>query len=344
MHELAMILRRRRLARGALELSMDEVKVDLDRQGRVTGAHKVENTVSHQIIEEFMLAANEAVARRLADAEWLFLRRVHHSPDPRKLQVLTEFVNALGFSVESLQSRFELQKLLREVHGRPQQHAVNYALLRSLQRAVYSPEEEGHYALASDCYCHFTSPIRRYPDLTIHRLLELLLRGGKPHNDFSQLAALGEHCSQRERRAEEAERELTKVKLLNYLSGRIGLEMDAIITGVEQYGLFAQGIDLPAEGLIHVASLADDYYQYDRRSHTLSGRRSDNQFRLGDRVRVVVAQVDVDRRELDFRLVARRAKAGDDGHADRPKREKKTRSGPGRKKDKTPGTRKKRRK
>ncbi|HEX7379870.1 MAG TPA: ribonuclease R [Pirellulales bacterium] len=336
MHELAMILRERRLTRGALELSMDEVKVDLDRHGRVTGAHKVENTVSHQMIEEFMLAANEAVARRLADAEWLFLRRVHHSPDPRKLMALTEFIGALGFKTESLQSRFELQKLLRQVHGSPQQQAVNYALLRSLQRAVYSPEDEGHYALASDCYCHFTSPIRRYPDLTIHRLLELLLRGGKPRNDFSQLAVLGENCSLRERRAEEAERELTKVKLLNYLSERIGLEMDAVITGVEQFGLFAQGIELPAEGLIHVASLADDDYQYDRRGHTLSGRRSDNQFRLGDRVRVVVAQVDVDRRELDFRLVAR----GDTGGKEEGKRATASRQ----KKRAAPKTGKKRRK
>ncbi|MGH7139193.1 MAG: ribonuclease R family protein, partial [Pirellulales bacterium] len=315
MHELAMVLRRRRLARGSLELSMDEIKVDLDRHGRVVGAHKVVNTVSHQIIEEFMLAANEAVARRLAEAEWLFLRRVHRSPDPRKLKALTEFVGALGFQTENLQSRFELQKLLREALGKPEQQAVNYALLRSLQRAVYSPEEEGHYALASDCYCHFTSPIRRYPDLTIHRLLELLLRGGKPRNDLSELAVLGEHCSKREQQAEEAERELTKVKLLNYLSARIGEELDAVITGVEQFGLFAQGIELPAEGLIHVTSLADDYYQYDRRTHTLSGRRSENQFRLSDRVRVVVAQVDVDRRELDFRLVARRGRADIDGRS-----------------------------
>jgi ribonuclease R len=267
------------------------------------------------------LAANEAVARRLREADWHFLRRVHHSPDPRKLKALTEFVAAVGYQTESLESRFELQKLLAKVLGQPEQQAVNYAVLRSLQRAVYSPEEEGHYALASDCYCHFTSPIRRYPDLTIHRLLELLLRGGKPRNDFSELAVLGEHCSEREQRAEEAERELKKVKLLNYLSGRIGQEMDAVITGVEQFGLFAQGIELPAEGMIHVTALADDYYQYDRRTHTLSGRREGNQFRLGDRVRVVVAQVDVDRRQLDFRLVGRRGRADQDGEPSRSKSE-----------------------
>lgn len=252
-----------------------------------------------------MLAANEAVARRLADAELHFLRRVHLAPDPRKLKILTQFVKELGFEVESLESRFELQRLLNLVIGRPEQHAVNYAVLRSLQRAVYSPVDEGHYALASKFYCHFTSPIRRYPDLTIHRLLESLLAGRKPRNDFGELAVLGEHCSDRERRAEAAERELTKVKLLSYLSTRIGEEMDAVVTGVEEFGLFVQGIELPAEGLIHVSSLQDDYYRYDKASHSLTGHRAGNRFRLGDPVRVSVARVDVDRRELDFRLVAR---------------------------------------
>lgn len=309
MHELAMILRTRRMRRGALELSMQEVKVDLDKHGRVTGAHRVENTVSHQIIEEFMLAANEAVAQRLAEAELLFLRRVHHSPSPLKLKTLTEFVTELGFEVESLESRFALQKLLVDVAGRPEQHAVNYAVLRSLQRAVYSPEQEGHYALASDCYCHFTSPIRRYPDLTIHRLVDALLHKRKIKNDLTELVVQGEHCSDRERRAEAAERELTKVKLLNYMAGRIGEELDAVITGVEDFGLFAQGIAIPAEGLIHVTALADDIYHFDKASHSLSGRRSGNSFRLGDAVRVSVVRVDVDRRELDFRLVNRGARA-----------------------------------
>ncbi len=305
MHELAMILRKRRLARGALELTMREVKIDLDRQGQVSGAHLVENTVSHQIIEEFMLAANEAVAELFTRHELHFLRRVHQAPDPRKLKALTEFVAGLGLQTDSLESRFELQRLLYLVVGQPAEHAVNYAMLRSLQRAIYSPEPEGHYALASEHYCHFTSPIRRYPDLTIHRLLDAVLTHKKPRNDFGELAVLGEHCSDRERRAEAAERELTKVKLLNYLSSRIGEELDAVVTGVEEFGLFVQGSELPAEGLVHVSSLQDDYYRYDRASHTLSGNRSGNSYRLGDPVRVSVARVDVDRRELDFRVVGR---------------------------------------
>ena len=306
MHELAMTLRSRRFRRGSLELSMREVKIDLDKDGRVAGAHVVENTESHQIIEEFMLAANEAVAEMLHERELHFLRRVHQSPDPRKLKLLTEFVAELGFQTESLESRFELQKLLDFVKGRPEEHAVNYAVLRSLQRAVYSPVEEGHYALASENYCHFTSPIRRYPDLTIHRQLDAILTGKKISNDFDALAVIGEHCSDREQRAETAERELTKVKLLNYLSERIGDEFDAVITGVEEFGLFVQGIELPAEGLVHVSALNDDFYRYDRASHSLAGHRSGNSYRLGDLVRVTVARVDVDRRELDFRVVERK--------------------------------------
>ena len=300
-----MILRARRFSRGALELSMNEVKIDLDKNGRVVGAHRVINTESHQTIEEFMLSANEAVAELLFKHELFFLRRVHSAPDPRKLKLLTEFVAGLGFTVESLESRFEMQRLLAAVAGRPEQHAVNYALLRSLQRAVYSPEEEGHYALASDCYCHFTSPIRRYPDLTVHRLLDAIFNEKKPRNNFGEMAVIGVHCSDRERRAEAAERELTKVKLLNYLSTRIGDKMQGVITGVEEFGLFVQGIEMPAEGLVHVSSLQDDFYRFDKRSHSLTGHRAGNAFRLGDPVEVMIARVDVDRRELDFRLVAR---------------------------------------
>ena len=310
MHELAMTLRARRFRRGALELEMKELKVDLDKNGQVTGAHVVENTESHQVIEEFMLAANEAVAEIIQKAGYHFLRRVHASPDPRKLHTLTEFVKELGFQTDSLESRFELQRLLKVVQGRPEQHAVNYAVLRSLQRAVYSPEEEGHYALASDTYCHFTSPIRRYPDLTVHRLLNSILSGKKAVNDLPSLVVLGEHCSDRERRAEAAERELTKLKLLYYLEDRIGQEMDAIVTGVEEFGLFVQGVQLPAEGLVHVTTLADDYYHFDRRSHSLTGRRGGNAFRLGDRVRVEVARVDIERRELDFRIIERKGRPG----------------------------------
>lgn len=257
-----------------------------------------------------MLAANEAVAESLKAAEAPFLRRIHAAPDPRKLRQLTEFVSELGFEVDSLESRFELQRLLDMARGKPEEHAVHYAVLRSLTRAAYGPQDEGHYALASDCYCHFTSPIRRYPDLTIHRALEAVARGRRPPADG--LMQLGGECSDLERRAETAERELVKLKLLNFLTSRIGEEMDAVVTGVEPFGLFVQGLGLPAEGLVPIDSLPDDSYRYDRASHSLAGRRPGQTFRLGDRVRVAVARVDVDRRELNFRLVGRgrRPKAG----------------------------------
>ena len=301
MRDLARMLRSRRMARGSLELAMPEVKIDLDRDGRVSGAHVVENTESHQIIEEFMLAANEAVAGMLAAAGAGFLRRIHPAPDPRKLRQLTEFVSELGFEVDTLESRFELQRLLDMARGRPEEHAVHYAVLRSLSRAVYGPQEDGHYALASDCYCHYTSPIRRYPDLTVHRALELLARGRRAAADG--LPRLGEECSLLERRAEAAERELVKLKLLLFLSSRTGEEMNAVVTGVESFGLFVQGLEMPAEGLVALASLPDDSYRFERTSHTLIGRRAGNSFRLGDRVRVTVFRVDLDRRTLDFRLV-----------------------------------------
>jgi ribonuclease R len=307
------------MARGSLQLEMPEVKIDLDRDGRVTGAHVTENTESHQIIEEFMLAANEAVAGALAAAGAGFLRRIHPSPDMRKLRQLTEFVTELGFEVDSLESRFELQRLLDMARGRPEEHAVHYAVLRSLTRAAYGPQEDGHFALASDCYCHFTSPIRRYPDLTIHRALEALAKGKRPPADG--LIQLGQDCSDLERRAEAAERELVKLKLLLFLSSRIGEEMDAVITGVEAFGLFVQGLKLPAEGLVPLDSLPDDTYRYDRASHTLSGRRAGQSYRLGDRVRVAVDRVDLDRRELNFRLV--------DGHVRRGKRPAKSARPPG---------------
>jgi len=265
-----------------------------------------------------MLAANEAVAETLRDWGAPFLRRIHLAPVARKLRDLAEFVAELGLPSRDLDGRPGLQRLLQSVAGRPEEHAVNYAVLRSLPRAVYSPKEEGHFALASGCYCHFTSPIRRYPDLTIHRLVDAFLAGARPRSDFDELVVIGEHCSEREQRADAAERELTKVKLLAYLSGRIGEEMDAVITGVEPFGCFAQGVDLPAEGLIHVDSLIDDYYRFDRTTHTLAGRRSGNTFRLGDLVRVAVARVDLERRELDFRLVGRRQHPASLADQDKP--------------------------
>ena len=297
MHKLSRILRKRRMDRGSLELTLPEVKIDLDQHGRVVGAHRVENTESHQMIEEFMLAANEAVAVKLHDMELNFLRRIHESPESRKLKSLNEFVRELGIEAESLESRFEIKRVLAEIEGKPEEQALNYAVLRSMPKATYGPAVEGHYALASDNYCHFTSPIRRYPDLTIHRMLESIFRGERPSDDFDLAANLGEHCSEMEQRAERAERELKKLKLLGYMEKRIGETMTALITGVEDFGLFAQGVEVPAEGLVPIIGLPDDNYDYDGRAHALIGRRG-NTFRLGDLVEVKIESVDMDDRKL----------------------------------------------
>jgi ribonuclease R len=310
MRDLAMILRRRRLRHGAIELNMPEANLEFDDKGRVTGAHFVKHDVSHQIIEEFMLAANEAVAGHLASLGVPFLRRVHPAPEPTKLEAFADFARSLGYKLERHVDRFSLQRVLEQSADKPDAYAVHYALLRSLKQAKYSPEEEQHYALASETYCHFTSPIRRYPDLTVHRLLGQWLRTGGVGSDETELAALGEHCSKTERRAETAERELIKVKLLNYLNERIGLELEVVITGVADYGFFGQAEKLPVEGLVHISTLTDDYYYFDEATHSLLGRRTKRRYRLGDKVRVNVVRVDLQRRQLDFRVSARKKVSG----------------------------------
>jgi ribonuclease R len=303
MRELALILRERRRQRGALELVMPETELEYDEEGRVVGGHFRQHDVSHQVIEEFMLAANEAVAEHLSDLRVPFLRRVHPAPDPFKLAAFATFARSLGYKMPTDSDRFHLQRILERSANKPEVYALHYALLRSLKQAVYSPAEEGHFALASANYCHFTSPIRRYPDLTVHRLLGRWLRTGRANSSEAELVALGEHCSKMERRADLAERELVKLKLLTYLSERLGMELEVVLTGVADYGFFGQAERLPVEGLVHVSTLTDDYYYYEEATHSLTGRRSGRRYRLGDRVRVSVVRVDLQRRQLDFRVV-----------------------------------------
>ncbi|MBT6156849.1 MAG: ribonuclease R [Planctomycetaceae bacterium] len=306
MHTLAMLLRRRRFEAGALELNLPEIKIDFDKDGRVCGAHESEHDQSHQIIEEFMLAANVAVATELSDRDLTFLRRAHPDPDERKLKLFSEFTKALGHPLQQYQSRRALQKLIDRVRDEPPEHAVNYALLRSMKQAVYTGDVFGHYALGEENYCHFTSPIRRYPDLTIHRLIGALAKkkGNKRGMAATEVAKLAIHCCMTERRAAAAERELTKVKLLTYMEGQIGEELDAVITGVERFGLFCRGVEMPAEGFVHITAVdPNDYFDYEAATMTLTGRRGGRTYRLGDNIRVTVAHVDVDRRELDFRIV-----------------------------------------
>lgn len=306
MHELAMTLRRKRFENGSLELYLPEVKVDLDKDGVVVGAHEVVHDESHQIIEEFMLAANTAVATKFDDLGILFIRRVHGSPDPVKLKAFAQFVQSLGLSLDDFGSRFALQELLTEARDKPFEQAVNFSLLRSMKQAEYTGVPDGHYALAIDHYCHFTSPIRRYPDLTVHRLFNKVIQGKKKKIGLSEIETikLSTHCSTTERRAAQAERDLTRVKLLMFLATKREETFSAVITGVEKFGIFCRCAKYPVDGFVHVTMLArGEYLDYDRGSYTLTARSSGRVYRMGDRVNVRVAVIDPDERTLQWELI-----------------------------------------
>ena len=307
--KLMKVLRQKRLDRGALEMDVPEPKIELDDDGVVIGAHIYPYHDSNRVVEECMLAANEAVAELLAAKGIPFLRRIHAGPSPRKLQGFTEFIKSLDIADldpdDLYQDRFIIQRLLDSVRGTSQEYAVNFSLLRSMQKAIYSPVTEGHYALASTCYCHFTSPIRRYPDLTVHRLLDEILLGKEPQPDFRELMVVGEHCSDREQRAETAERELVKLKLIDYMSRHIGDRIEVVVTAVEQFGVFVMGLEIPAEGLIRIEGLNDDFYRFERSAKILMGERAGNTFRVGDRLLVEVVRADAEARQIDFRLLKR---------------------------------------
>ncbi|HBE66897.1 MAG TPA: ribonuclease R [Planctomycetaceae bacterium] len=303
MHTLAMTLRGNRNRDGALELHLPEIKIRLDKSGKVKGAGIVEHTESHQIIEEFMLAANTAVADWLTRLDVPFLRRVHAPPERRKMKKLNDFMRDLGIQCESLEDRFEIQRVVESVRGKPNEYAVNYAILKSMTKAVYQPEEEMHYALQFKDYCHFTSPIRRYPDLQVHRTVQRLIDGVKPAGDpLPVLTTLGQHCSDCEQNAEWAEREVIKVKLLHFLAKKVGEVMPGVISGVVPEGFYVRGTKFPAEGFVSIQSLPEDRYRFERRGQVIEGFRDGNRYRLGDAVTVKISSVDLVRRQLNFTL------------------------------------------
>ncbi len=283
-----------------LELDMPEARLVLSHHGEVTGAAYAPQLESNRLIEEFMVQANEAVARLFRKIHWNVPRRIHPAPDPKRLDLLADFADSLDFRLRKPVSRTGLQRLLNETRHEPAQKAIHYAILRSLREAEYSIDLEGHFALASEDYCHFTSPIRRYPDLIVHRALDRHIKGQRGGGDPAGLKQLCEHCSKTERRAQKAERELIKIKLLQWLSTRVGDIFDLVITGVEDFGFFAQGIDVPFEGLMHIRNLDDDFYWHDETAMALVGRRAGNRYQLGHSVRLKVMRVDMIHRQVDL--------------------------------------------
>lgn len=304
MHTLAMKMRKARFKGGALSMDMPDIKLDLDKSGKVRGAHRVEHTESHQIIEEFMLAGNQAVSTWLDDLGLNHLHRIHPPPDRRKLRQLSNFVKDLGIDAGTVESRFDIQKVLDSVESTPLEDAVNFAVLKSMNKAIYAPQLEGHYALDMEHYCHFTSPIRRYPDLTVHRLVQKILdQKPTPDDPFASLVKLGHHCSDMERNAAAAERELIQLKLLHFLNKHIGETMEAVISRVFADGIHARCVKLPVDGFIPITTLPNDKYRYERRGQMISGFRQGNRFRLGDLLTVKVSKVDLQDRQLYLEVV-----------------------------------------
>lgn len=302
--EAAGILNRQRIRRGALELELGEAHLDLDAQGKVTGAHWRKHDWSHRLIEELMLAANEVVAQKLDDMNVAYLHRNHPAPDPEKLRSFGRFAKSLGHKSPASPERRDLQELLDLTRQAPDRHAIHFGLLRSLKQAVYSPQADEHFALATRHYCHFTSPIRRYPDLVVHRLVDKITRTGAAKSDITELESLGFHCSRMERRAEQAERELVKSRLLDWMAGQVGMEFSARIAGVAEYGFFAQGETIPVEGLVHVKTLGFGRYHLDEETQTLAG--PGKSYRLGDQITVKVVHVEPMRGQLDLEVVRRK--------------------------------------
>ncbi|MFH1745573.1 MAG: ribonuclease R [Planctomycetota bacterium] len=309
MDALARTIRRRRLANGMLVLDLPEVEVLFDEEGRVTGVEPADTSFSHTIIEMFMVEANEVVAELLAGLSVPALRRVHPPPDEAATQPLNRFLRALGLPPVKGMDRAALQPLLEKVKGRPESFAVNLAILKSLEQAAYEPSPVGHFALASENYTHFTSPIRRYPDLTIHRLLEAYLRGGFKKRrrrvevpTLDECKEVGVHCSRNERRAEAAERELKLVYVLRLLEQCVGDEFEGIVTGVTNFGVFVQLPKYLVEGLLRFSDLPDDWWEVDSAAGCVIGQRTRRRLKIGDPVRVAIAAIDLADRKLDLAL------------------------------------------
>ena len=321
MHELFDILNQRRRRRGSIDFDLPETEVILSEFGEIEAIIPSERNVAHRLIEEFMLLANETVAAHLVASDMPSLHRVHEPPDAKKVMDFEEFISTLGYGLaggHAPQPR-HFQKLIDRMRGTPEERPIAALMLRTMQKARYDAASLGHFGLAAEHYTHFTSPIRRYPDLIVHRTLRLA-RQGKPFDSRGaaarstlppakreeleeELPDTAKHASEMERRADEAERELLQWKKVRFMADKVGDEYDGYITGVAPYGLFVELIEHYVEGMVHVSSMADDYYRFVEQQHVLRGENTKKVYRLGDRIAVQVVRVDMERRQIDLGIV-----------------------------------------
>ncbi len=312
-------LNERRLAAGSLDFDLPESKIELADDGSVLDIYKLVRLSSHRLVEEFMLLANRTVARYLQTAGIPSLYRVHDRPDPEKLGHFAEFVQSLGYRFRAgpdVRPK-QLQRLLEQIKGRKEEGLINEILLRAMTKAVYQPDNIGHFGLAFDRYVHFTSPIRRYPDLTVHRAIKRRLRKQAGADWVAEqkrsLPSLGRHTSERERIAMEAERDSVRIKQISFMETQLGEELPGLISGVRTFGLFVQLDHILVQGLIPIGTLGDDYYRVDEERYVARGRSTGRTFRLGDPVTVQVVRVDPVSKQVDFKLIA----GGEAGHGER---------------------------
>jgi len=308
MHTLFGILNKRRRSRGSVDFDLKESEILFGDDGEVEAIVAAERNVAHRLIEEFMLLANETVAEYLETHGVPSLYRIHEAPDPLKVEAFEEFIGALGYSLSGPADRLEprhFQKLVERIHGKPEEKPIAMLMLRTMQKAKYDPTPVGHFGLATAHYTHFTSPIRRYPDLVVHRSLRESRHGmakDRRAELTEDLPEVGRHTSDRERRAVDAERELVQWKKVRFMADKVGDEFTGFITGVTAFGLHIELVEHFVEGMVHVSTMADDYYRFVEKAHVLRGENSGRVYRLGDKVAVQLIRVDLERRLIDLGL------------------------------------------
>jgi len=310
MDRLAKILREKRFDAGAINFDRVEVKFDIDPDGRPLGVYFKEEQDANKLIEEFMLLANKTVAEHIGKPEGkakpkTFVYRVHDSPNPDKVENLAKFVRRFGYKLKDKGTSQEISKsinsLLDDIQGKKEQNLIETIAIRTMAKAIYTTTNLGHYGLAFKYYTHFTSPIRRYPDMMVHRLLEKYLDGGRAVSQ-EKTEKICKHCSDRESVATQAERASIKYKQVEFMSDKVGKEFDAVISGVTEWGLYVELNENMCEGMVPVRDLTDDYYEFDEETYSLTGKRNRQSYRLGDPLKVRVVRTNIERRQLDFTL------------------------------------------